>query len=149
LRKADYPDQDDLIAFDKIIYNLYFKKSILYEGKNEIKICISFIESCTCNKLSEYKKYLEAKKLTKEIEDLKQLTEEMKKKNEEKEKQLEEEKKKNEEMQKKLEKEKKKEDEEKNKEIQRLKEFNFSIKKQLDLLYMKIKQDKQNEKKKN
>ena len=120
----------ELVRFND---DLYFKKTVLYKGKDEIEIFISFNESCTCNKLAEYKKNLETKrKHEKEIEDLKKFAEEMKRQSEEREKKLKE--------------EKKKEDEIKNQQIERLKDFNLSIKRQLDMLFRKINEDAQKEK---
>ena len=51
-----------------------------------------------------------------------------------------------EEREKKLKEEKKKEDEIKNQQIERLKDFNLSIKRQLDMLFRKINEDAQKEK---
>ena len=63
------------------IDDMYFKKTELYKGKDELVIYIKKGENCTCNNLAEYKKVLQArKKQEKEIEELKKTLEEEKKK---------------------------------------------------------------------
>lgn len=65
----------------KGIDDKYFKKTELYQNKDELTIYIKKNETCTCNNLAEYKKALETrKKQEKEIEDLKKMLEEEKKK---------------------------------------------------------------------
>ena len=63
------------------IDDMYFKKTELYKGKDELVIFIKKGENCTCNNLAEYKKVLQTrKKQEKEIEELKKTIEEEKKK---------------------------------------------------------------------
>ena len=65
----------------KDIDDKYFKKTELYQKKDELTIYIRNGETCTCHNLAEYKKALETKKKQeKEIEELKKIIEQEKKK---------------------------------------------------------------------
>ena len=129
------------------IDDMYFKKTELYKGKDELVIFIKKGENCTCNNLAEYKKVLQTrKKQEKEIEELKKTIEEEKKKREDDHKKVEEEKKKAEEEKKKAEEEKKKEEEKRERENNRFKEINNTLRIQLQLLNQKIEEDRQKEK---
>ena len=79
----------------KHIDDKYFKKTELYQQKDELTIYIKYGETCTCHNLAEYKKALETKKKQeKEIEELKKIIEENEKKREVDKVKAEEEKKK-------------------------------------------------------
>ena len=79
----------------KDIDDKYFKKTELYQQKDELTIYIKYGETCTCHNLAEYKKALETKKKQeKAIEELKKIIEENEKKREVDKVKAEEEKKK-------------------------------------------------------